>query len=130
MANRELYRDPVNGKISGVCAGIANYFGLEVWLVRIIVISVTLLGGGFIVFLAYIALSLMLEKSTEHSGNNKDVFERAHTLKQRSWKQGEAPDKLLNNLSDDIEQIEQSVRNMEAYVTSEAYKVNKAFRNL
>ncbi len=24
MNNRELYRDPVNGKISGVCAGIAT----------------------------------------------------------------------------------------------------------
>lgn len=44
MNNRELYRDPVNGKISGVCAGIANYFGAEVWLIRIVVISAALLG--------------------------------------------------------------------------------------
>ncbi|WP_133152586.1 PspC domain-containing protein, partial [Vibrio sp. 10N.261.52.A1] len=37
--SRDLYRDPINGKLSGVCAGLANYFGLEVWLVRIMVIS-------------------------------------------------------------------------------------------
>ncbi|MEZ8138402.1 PspC domain-containing protein, partial [Vibrio splendidus] len=43
--SRELYRDPINGKLSGVCAGLANYFGLEVWLVRILVISAALLGG-------------------------------------------------------------------------------------
>ncbi|NCO45477.1 MAG: PspC domain-containing protein, partial [Vibrio sp.] len=43
MASRELYKDPVNGKIAGVCAGLANYLGLEVWLVRILVISAALL---------------------------------------------------------------------------------------
>lgn len=51
--SRELYRDPINGKLSGVCAGLANYFGLEVWLVRILVISAALLGGSFLVLLAY-----------------------------------------------------------------------------
>ncbi len=29
MNSRELYRDPVNGKLSGVCAGIANYWPLK-----------------------------------------------------------------------------------------------------
>lgn len=47
MSKRELYRDPYNGKIAGVCAGLANYFGLEVWLVRILVITAALLGGTF-----------------------------------------------------------------------------------
>ncbi|MDN3683486.1 PspC domain-containing protein [Vibrio sinaloensis] len=47
MSNKELYRDTVNGKITGVCAGLANYFGLETWLVRILVISAALLGGSF-----------------------------------------------------------------------------------
>ncbi|HAH03777.1 MAG TPA: envelope stress response membrane protein PspC, partial [Vibrio sp.] len=60
--SRELYRDPINGKLSGVCAGLANYFGLEVWLVRILVISAALLGGSFLVLLAYVALTFMLEK--------------------------------------------------------------------
>ena len=50
--SRDLYRDPINGKLSGVCAGLANYFGLEVWLVRIMVISAALLGGRFLVLLA------------------------------------------------------------------------------
>ena len=47
MNNRELYRDTQNGKLSGVCAGIANYFGCEVWLIRILVISAALLGEAF-----------------------------------------------------------------------------------
>jgi phage shock protein C len=62
MNRRELYRDTANGKISGVCAGLANYFGLEIWLVRILVISAALLGGSFLVLLAYVAMTLMVEK--------------------------------------------------------------------
>ena len=54
--SRQLYRDPVNGKISGVCAGLANYFSIEVWLVRILVISAAVLGGAFLVLLAYVCL--------------------------------------------------------------------------
>lgn len=29
---RELYRDHQNGKVAGVCAGLADYFGWEAWL--------------------------------------------------------------------------------------------------
>lgn len=47
MNSKELYRDTANGKISGVCAGLANYLGAEVWLIRILVISAALLGGSF-----------------------------------------------------------------------------------
>ena len=35
MASRKFYRDPANGKIAGVCAGLADYFELDVTIVRI-----------------------------------------------------------------------------------------------
>jgi phage shock protein C len=31
---RGLRRDPINGKVSGVCAGIAGYYGISTWVVR------------------------------------------------------------------------------------------------
>jgi len=130
MSSKELYRDPINGKISGVCAGIANYFKVEAWLVRIVVISVTLLGGWFIVFLAYIAMSLMLENQPVSSEQSDYGYEQAHVLKQRPWKQGESPNQLIKNVQNDMMHMESAVRSIEAYVTSEAYKVNKAFKNL
>ncbi len=43
---KELLRDDRNGKLAGVCAGIADYFGWEVWLVRLIVVTSVLLGLG------------------------------------------------------------------------------------
>ncbi|CAE6902479.1 phage shock protein C [Vibrio sp. B1REV9] len=129
MNKRELYRDPQNGKISGVCAGIANYFGAEVWLIRIVVISAALLGGTFLVLLAYVALAFMLEKQPmTYSENIKSQQE--HTLKSKPWQKGQSPDQLLSVLEGDFDKLDAKIRGMEAYVTSDAYRVNREFNKL
>lgn len=127
--SRELYRDPINGKLSGVCAGLANYFGLEVWLVRIMVISAALLGGSFLVILAYLAMTFMLEKQPRRYVDELKS-KQEHTLKQKPWEQGQTPEFLLNTLESDFEKIERDVRNIEAYVTSDTFKVNREFKNM
>ncbi|MCG9633194.1 envelope stress response membrane protein PspC [Vibrio sp. Isolate30] len=127
--SRELYRDPINGKLSGVCAGLANYFGLEVWLVRIMVISAALLGGSFLVILAYLAMTFMIEKQPRRYVDELKSKQQ-HTLKQKPWEQGQTPEFLLNTLESDFEKIERDVRNIEAYVTSDSFKVNREFKNM
>lgn len=127
--SRELYRDPINGKLSGVCAGLANYFGLEVWLVRIMVISAALLGGSFLVILAYLAMTFMIEKQPRRYVDELKS-KKEHTLKQKPWEQGQTPEFLLNTLESDFEKIERDVRNIEAYVTSDTFKVNREFKNM
>lgn len=37
--SRKLYRDTENEKIGGVCAGIANYYGVEPWVVRCMAVT-------------------------------------------------------------------------------------------
>lgn len=129
MNNRELYRDPVNGKISGVCAGFANYFGAEVWLIRIVVISAALLGGTFLVVLAYIAMAFMLENQpVRYSENIREQQE--HTLKSKPWQKGQSPDQLLSVLERDFDRLDGKIRNMEAYVTSDTFRVNREFSKL
>ena len=120
-----LYRDPQHGKLTGVCAGVANFFGLERWLVRILVVSATLLGGGFLVILLYIALSLMLEKKPYV----KEEYS-AHTIKSKPWEQGKTAKQLLETLESDLKQVERRVQKIEAYVTSEAFDVNREFNKL
>ena len=56
-----LYRDKHNGKIMGVCAGIADYTGINVFWVRMAAfLSIFMLSGMTI--LAYIAAGLLLNK--------------------------------------------------------------------
>ena len=41
-----FYRDKRNGKIMGVCAGIADYTGFDVSLVRIAMLAALFMSGG------------------------------------------------------------------------------------
>ncbi len=57
--NAKLYKDPANKKIGGVAAGVANYFEIDVTLVRV-VWALAILVGGFGLLL-YLVLWAILE---------------------------------------------------------------------
>lgn len=64
---RTLMRDKAKGKIAGVCAGIAEYFNIEVWLVRIIAVTALIFSSSFVAVI-YIAMWFILdEKKAESS---------------------------------------------------------------
>ena len=58
----KFYLDPYNGKLKGVCAGIADYIGVEVVWVRIGVVLVTLMGAFPWTLVAYFVTAWMAEK--------------------------------------------------------------------
>jgi len=59
-ARNKLYKNARQGKICGIFAGLANYSGISVTLLRILGI-ITLLFSGPIVIIAYLLLSMMLD---------------------------------------------------------------------
>jgi phage shock protein PspC (stress-responsive transcriptional regulator) len=61
MSTKKLVRDIRNKKLAGVCAGVANYFGLDVTLVRIIWLVLALMGSLGV--WAYLILLLVLPKA-------------------------------------------------------------------
>ncbi|MBU1255183.1 PspC domain-containing protein [Qipengyuania sp. DY56-A-20] len=52
--------DRQSGKLMGVCAGIANYFGIDVMLVRLGFVLATLVGFGSPI-LIYLAIGLIAD---------------------------------------------------------------------
>jgi phage shock protein PspC (stress-responsive transcriptional regulator) len=50
--SHRMYRDPDNRIIGGVCSGMAAYWRIEPWIVRVIFIIITLPGGlGILIYL-------------------------------------------------------------------------------
>lgn len=56
---KRLYRDVDNGKISGVCAGLADYLDIDVTVIRVIWLVLVLCAGTGL--LAYIIMALVVE---------------------------------------------------------------------
>jgi phage shock protein C len=51
----KFYLDKQNGKFLGVCAGIADYTGIDVTMIRIGMVVLTLIAGGTIVPVYFIS---------------------------------------------------------------------------
>ena len=60
-----FYRDKINGKLMGVCAGIADYTGVDVLWVRLGAIALTFMGLGFLP-LIYLGIGIFAPKKPSH----------------------------------------------------------------
>lgn len=61
MQNHKLYRSQNDKWIAGVCGGLAEFFGLDVSLVRLLAVLLALLGGHGI--LVYLILWIVVPKA-------------------------------------------------------------------
>ena len=57
-----LAKVPSEAKISGVCAGLARYSGIDVTIIRVVFVLAVIFGVGFPV-LIYFILSLLMPDS-------------------------------------------------------------------
>lgn len=131
---KPLLRDDRNGKIAGVCAGVADYFGIENWLVRIITLAALFLGMGSFVLVLYFAGWIVLEKKSKHeasfgavsNGQGDDSVE----VKTQVWQKGEPPKQALQHLSHKFNSLELRLRDIERHVTSSTFQLNREFNKL
>jgi len=137
----ELYRIPQAGKIAGVCAGIADYFGWETWLVRILVVSGVLFGMPFLI-LGYIVAWVILDKQpaskamkNKRKNGNKSYDENETVnesikVKARIWQAGEPPKQAFHDIQRKFRSLERQLRDMEKYVTSSEFNVSREINKL
>jgi len=141
----ELYRNPSQGKIAGVCAGLADYFGWETWLVRILVVSGVLLGMGWFIVI-YIAAWFILDKKTgslkkknqqtksQYSAESKESEDNLSSesikVKSRIWQAGEPPKQAFHDIRRKFKLLEKELRQMEHYVTSPEFTVSREINKL
>lgn len=63
-SRRKLMRSRTNRKVAGVCAGFAEYFDLDVTVVRVVWVIVALFGGGGV--LAYVVAWIVMPEEPEY----------------------------------------------------------------
>jgi phage shock protein C len=121
MKHGELYRIKREGKMGGVCAGIADYFGIESWLVRILTVTAFLLLAGPFVIVAYVALWFILDEkptsSAKFSSNTHSHKGFVNTEQASGKVQSEYMGKgFVNNPADGYHKIEVKSRIWQAGV--------------
>jgi phage shock protein C len=125
---RTLYRNAKAGKIAGVCAGIAEYFNFETWLVRVLAVSIFLLGGTGFVFVIYIALWMILDEkptSLDDKFDHKDI-----EVKKKVWQAGEPAKQALFDVNRQFTKLEIRLQQLERHVTSDNFDLKRQIDNL
>ena len=145
--SRKLYKNPDSAKVCGVCSGIAEYFDLETWVVRLIGISFVLFSGGTAVIAYFFACFIMEAKPgsrnqrgcfsvmRRHSSRSADTHYSSEHRQYRAsvkdvWSRGDAPTETLQKIETTFDNIENKLRQLETYVTSNKYQLDKEFQNM
>jgi phage shock protein C len=67
-----FYRDKRNGKVFGVCAGIADYTGFDVSLVRVCFLAAMFMSGGGVIPFYFIAAMVTPTKPMSLEGGDRE----------------------------------------------------------
>ena len=107
-----FYRNKRAGKINGICAGIADYTGLDVTLVRIGLILAIVLGAGALLPVYIIAGWIADDQPREIAADDKD---------ERKFWQGvrASPSQSARDIRGRMREIDRRLAEIEQYVTTE-----------
>ncbi len=106
-----FYLDKRNKRVMGVCAGIADYFGWDVNLVRIGMVLATVLGSGTMI-LVYLAAGWIADP--------KPSMLYDESIEDRQfWKNVRvSPQRTVRDVKASFRESDRRLRDIEAYVTS------------
>jgi phage shock protein C len=117
-----LWRDPERGLVAGVCAGIANYLGVEAIVVRAVAVM------GLVFFFpptiaAYVILAVVLPPKPRafYASAEEEAFWRGVNT---------APADTLGGLKAKFRDLEARLGEMESQVASGDLELHRKFRDL
>lgn len=150
-----LYRNRRDGKICGVAAGLADYWDIADWVVRLVFIGAFIFTGTLAIW-AYVAAAVLLSPRPEDRGGrrrkreadeapavapasaNEEAFgpemeydERYHDYRpKRMFRYSDSASVRLARARERLDAALRRVESMETYVTSRRYKLNSEFSRL
>ncbi len=141
---RKLYRNTRDAKLMGVCAGLADYLDVRTCVIRFLTILAIIFSGGWVIAL-YVVMGFVLDPMPEHfyrprpapeperpSRRERRRERREQRRDRRYWQRTEPsqPDYDTRDVRRRYQTIEQRLRNLEAYMTSKKFRLDRELRGL
>lgn len=121
---KKFYRSRTDRVWLGVCGGLAERFGWEPTLVRILTVASFFLFAGPLIIIAYIVMAMITPKTPRggvQMAPEEEVF----------WRNvSDRPRMTASGLKYTFMDLEDRLRNLERNVTSDEWRLKKAFRDL
>lgn len=123
-ARRGLYRSTSQRWLFGVCGGVAEYYGIEVLIVRLIAV------GGLLflttpTLITYIVAAFIMKKEP----SPELPSERPKRVEARAPQEGSAG-RELREVRSSFERVERRLRRIEGHVTSDSYELHRELEKM
>lgn len=119
----KFYLDRQNAKWKGVCAGIADYTGIDVTIVRIGMVLGTVLGSGALIIVYVAAAWLAPQKPLELSEQTPEDA--------KFWQGVRAsPRRTVRDVRSKFRDIDRRLADVETYVTSSNTSLSREIEKL
>ena len=141
-----LYRNTRDGKIGGVCAGLADHWDIAHWVMRLMWVGAFLFTGTLALWVYLAAWILMAPRPGRWSGDGGwrerdygydeaevelEYDERHHDYRPRKvFRYNDSSTVRLKRARERLDAALERVKAMESYVTSRQYELNKEFSRL
>ncbi|MEM7078918.1 MAG: PspC domain-containing protein [Pseudomonadota bacterium] len=138
-----LLRDTENEKVAGVCAGLANYFDTEAWVVRMGALTGALFFPAVVIpayFVAYFVMDTpdKADRKARKGGRRKKRGRRARASARQAAAaetqlpppEDYRPGRSLRHTLLDLKQAELRLRRIEGFVTSDQYELHRELNKM
>ena len=120
---RRFFRERKNRKIAGVCAGIADYFGFDVTITRLLAIVAFFMAPP-VTLLLYFGL-VMLVPASDSNAEEPAPERRAFRQDLRS-----SPATTVTDVKRTLLRLDTRLARLERHVTSSQFELDRKIRNL
>lgn len=148
-----LYRNRDKGRVGGVCAGLADHWEVEAWTIRLAAVVLFLFTGTLALW-GYVAAWVLMAPRRRSRDRARDTDarwsqdesmaraaeaeyvemeydERHHDYRPRKlFRYSQSPSVRLQRARDRLNDAVQRVENMESYVTSRQFRLNRDIADL
>ena len=121
---RKLYKDTSSKLVAGVCAGVADYFGFDVTITRLIVLA------GLFLFppatlVGYVILAALLPRKPAFPERGREDITPSLRRSVRS-----SPQATLDDIRHRFRELEGRLQRLEKYLTSKRFELDREFEAL
>ncbi len=121
MHERRFYRNADKAMLGGVCAGIADYFGFNLCVTRLLAVIAFITMP--LTILGYLALVLLAPSSTRKD-RPRPVDPEFHRAVRSS------PSQTMSDVRSRFRSLDRRLARLEKYVTSSRYQLDREFDRL
>jgi phage shock protein C len=121
---KRFYRSHNDSVLAGVCGGLAERFGWDPLLVRILTVLLTIFMMGPVAIIAYIVTCLVTPRAPIGYGNfsaDEDAFWRGVSDRPRA---------TFGTIKYSFMDLEERLKNIERTVTSDEWRLRQEFKDL